>query len=260
MTDSRSGVAARRQTPTRRLDSWLRHQDWKAGRYDRTRRFREVVLGGHGQDDWPHRVMALVGRDDSGNWGPPRVRDLYLRRLYPNGPVKSLRGTRPWLETTRDGSYAWLGVKERHEEWRCFDSQDDGTTVRVGYLGDDGRLHDTGVQGTAELRAFRRWLLWDGWVKAEWLGLRRWVYYRALHAAVDRRVRFTCQVTPDQNSGGYSHWHCGVQIGLLGTLRRRAGRINLHTGAHRYRNYRWEGPGTRVSHAPVDSSLWSVPA
>lgn len=248
--------AAPRRTLALRLDRWLRERDRQAGQYDRTRRFREVVLGQVGPADWPHRVMALVGRDDGGNWGPPRVRDLYLRTLYPSGPVKSLRGTRPWLETTRDAMRAWDGVREQGEDWRCFDSQDDGTTVRVGYLGSDGRLHDTGVQGTAELRAFRRWLLWDGWVVAEWLGLRRWLYYRALNLAVDRREAWTCQATPDEEAGGYSHWHCGVRVGVLGTIRRRLGRTDLHDGGHRYKNYRWPGPGERVEYAPVDSSRW----
>lgn len=228
----------------RSLDRWLRERDRRAGRYDRTARFRTVALGTHGQTDWPHRLMALVGRDDQGSWSPPRVRDLYLRHNRDGSTT-----------TTRDAVAAWDGTRKRGEEWRTFDSQDDGFTARVGYLGDDGRLHDTGLQGRRELALFRRWLLWDGWVKAEWFGLRRWLYYQGLHRAVERRVRWTCQAVPPRDSGGYQHWHCQVRVGAWGTLRRRLGQPFRHPEPHRFNNYTWTDGAARVRYVTDDPAI-----
>jgi hypothetical protein len=42
---------------------------------------------------------------------------------------------------------------------------------------------------TREARRIARYVLWDWWALTEWFGLRRWVYYRALHAEVERHRR-----------------------------------------------------------------------
>lgn len=243
--------AAPRRTVRYRLDGWLRERDREAGN-DRTRRFRDAVLGIHGGNDWGHRLMALVGRDDTGSWGVPRVRDLYFREVHEKGGRELGIPGRSLTIVTRDGWEAWQGVRRGEETWRAFDCQNDGHTIRVGYLGSDGRLHDSGIDGRRELAMFRRWLLWDGWVKAEWFGLRRWLYFKGLHAAVNRKYPFTCQVTPPHGSGGYDHWYCTVDVGVLGTVRRWLGKPVDHPMPHRYMNYRWDGEGKRVAFDPRD--------
>lgn len=238
------------RTLRRRIVRALQQADWRAGKYDRTRRLRDVIGDHIPWWDWGHRLMALVGRNDTGSWGPPRVRDLYFLHEYEKGDLETGKPGRAWLRTTRDGMTAWDGRRGKHgreESWKAFDSQDDGMTIRVGWLGDDGRLHDTGIDGRKEIALFRRWLLWDSWVKAEWFGLRRWLYYKGLHAAVEIKVPFTCQLVPPAGSGGYSHWHCTVRRPLLAVL---AGRRTAHDGPHRFGSYRWVGSGARVEYEP----------
>jgi hypothetical protein len=172
--------------------------------------------------DWGHRVMILVGRDDGGSYDVPRPRDLWFR--HDAGK----------LITTTDYSVV---RKNNDGEWRIFDSQNDGHEVVVGYWphpNGDGRIQQSGLDGRAEQRLFLRWFVWDGWIKADWFGFRRWLYYKALSAAVQHKIPFTCQQVPPPSSGGYSHWHC--------ELRRK------HHGDHRFRNYTWGS--TKVQHAP----------
>lgn len=70
-------------------------------------------------------------------------------------------------------------------------------------------------------------------------GVRRWIYLKALHAAVERKIPFTCQVTPDRNSGGYTHWHCQLK--------------KRHEGKHRFGNYTWIGRDFQVEYEPAAS-------
>lgn len=242
MTPS-AGIAAPQRTIRHRIVRALRESDRKAGKYDRTKRLRDLI-DAHGGRDWGHRLMALTGRNDTGSWGPPRGRDLYIRDewVYTDDHSKGEHQR----HITRHAMTAWDGVK-RGESWRTFDWQDDGMTLRVGWLGDDGRLHDSGIDGRAELRLFRRWFLWDSWAKAEWFGLRRWLYYKGLSHAVDHRVPFTCGLTPPSGSGGYSHWHCDVRRPLLAIL---SGRRTQHDGPHRFNNYRWDEAEERVQYDP----------
>lgn len=176
--------------------------------------------------DWGHRVMILVGRYDTGTWGVPRVRDLWFR---PEGGK---------FVTTRD----YARVRARNDgEWRIFDSQDDGHTIVIGYWpgpGSDGHIHRTGIDGRAERRLFLRWLLWDGLVKAEWFGLRRWLYFKALHAAIYAQAPFTCGAPVPHGGGGYGHWHCELR-----------GRHD----AHRFRSYTWTDGG-RAEYSPLEVS------
>lgn len=237
-----------------RLVRWLRERDRRAGKHERTRRLRELLDAG-GNRDWGHRLMTLVGRNDCGNWGPPRGRDLYIRDewVYPPGLAGSATSKAQMehrRQVTHHAMTAWDGVK-RGETWRTFDWQDDGHTLRVGFLGSDGRLHDSGIDGREELRLFRRWLLWDSWVKAEWLGLRRWLYYRGLSHAVDHRERLSCGLTPPEGSNGYSHWHCTLRRPLWAIL---TGRRTQHPGPHRFLNYTWTEGEEQVRYAPLDDS------
>lgn len=189
--------------------------------------------------DWGKPVMWLVGRYDSGNAGAPRGRDLWYVHLN-----DLERFERAWFDgqqnrlgfiTTTDSS-----VVRQHPSagWRIFDLQDDGHTIVTGYWptpGSDGRIRPDSIAGN-EISLFWRWYWVDHKLKAQWLGIRPWIYYRALHATVHLRKPFACQVAPDPFSGGYRHWYC--------ELRKR------HTGDHRYRNYVWSGSGQRVRHDP----------
>jgi len=87
-----------------------------------------------------------------------------------------------------------------------------------------------------ELALFRRWDFWECRVRAEWFGLRRWLYYRGLHGAVYLKKPFTCQAVPPRGSGGYDHWFCELR--------------GKHD-THRYRAYTW-GANRRVQHQPTE--------
>lgn len=176
--------------------------------------------------DWGHRVMALTGRDDSGSWGVPRPRDLWFRKV--NGRMQT---TRHYADVRANPS----------EDWRIFDSQNDGFEIIIGWWphpahGRGGQIHRDGLDGRAEIELFRRWFFTE-WAVSEWFGLRRWAYYKGLHAAVNQRIPFTCQVTPPRESGGYDHWHCQER--------------KRHAGPHRFRNYTWDGG--QVEYAPVET-------
>jgi len=237
-------ASAPRKTLRRRAVWALRQADWKAGKYDRTKRLRDLI-DAHGQRDWGHRLMTLTGRNDSGSWGAPRGRDIYMRVGWERREDRTaIDGTQFERVITTDAMTAWDGV-QRGEEWRTFDWQDDGTTIRVGWLGDDGRLHDSGLTGSKEIRLFRRWLIWDGWIKAEWFGLRRWLYYKGLHAAVHQRGLRSCNALPPRGSGGYDHWYCQVRRPLLAVL---SGNREHHDGPHQFNNMRWDDSNLRVQH------------
>jgi hypothetical protein len=234
----------------------LRDWDRKAGKYDRTRRL-QALLGGIDGRDWGHKLMALTGRNFGGNWNPPHAPDLYLRfgpERGENRHVLSIEkpSGKPFITT--HGMTAWDGVK-RGEEWRTFDWQDDGHTLRVGWLSEDGYIHDSGIGAySGELTLFRKWFIWDSWIKSDWFGLRRWLYYKGLHAAVHQKKPFTCQKVPPRNSGGYDHWHCIEPIGYSGTLRRWLDLPYEHPMPHRYARMEWTDSG-QVRHIPTSQEL-----
>ena len=224
-----------RPTLRRKLVRRLRELDRRAGKYDRTLRIRDL-LDDHGRNDWGHRLMTLVGRQDTGSWGVPRPRDVYWQSA---GVALGRR-----VQVTRHAMTGWDGVRQHDEDWKTIDSQDDGSTLRIGRLGHDGRIHDGPLESREEIALLRRWLMWDAWVKAEWFGLRPWLYYKGLHAAVHRRRAFTCQEVPGPRSDGYDHWHCEVPIGVAGALTRRlTGRAPQHKGRHRFAAVTWKTGG-----------------
>src|SRR4051812_3237158 len=101
----------------------LRHADWKAGKYDRTKRLRDI-LGDTDGRNWGHKLMAITGRNFGGSWSPPHAPDLYIRfgserdenhRVL--NPDKSAYNE-PFV--TKHAMTAWNGVR-RGEEWRTFD-------------------------------------------------------------------------------------------------------------------------------------------
>ncbi len=193
--------------------------------------------------DWGHPVMWLVGRYDSGSAGVPRGRDLwwipteYVEDRLAQSLVADCEQRYGCYITTE---YKLVSSSSAEIDWRIYDLQDEGRTVKVG-LWPNRPEHDGHIQPLPwqELKVdlFLWWYVWQHKGRAQWFGLRRWAYYKGLHAAVQRKVPFTCQVTPDKDAGGYSHWHCGLK--------------RKHSGPHRYVNYIWPGPGTRVEFDPI---------
>lgn len=195
--------------------------------------------------DWGHPVMWLVGRYDSGSAGVPRGRDMWwIPKEYVEGIYASLVAD---FEVRR-GCY----VTKRYEDvratsdipWRIFDLQDDGRTVKIALWPCEpehgGRLQPLPWQELTaqQTRLFVEWYLIDHKIKAQWFGLRRWTYFKALHWAVNAHSPFACGVVPEKGAGGYSHWHCELH--------------KRHRGAHRYVNYVWPGPGERVRFEPKE--------
>lgn len=195
--------------------------------------------------DWGHPVMWLVGRYDAGSAGSPRGRDLWwIPTQYVEGIAVPLVAD----FEQRFGCY----ITTRYEDvratigdipWRIYDLQDEGRTVKAGLWPNcpehHGRMQPLPWQ-ELNVGLFLWWYLWQHKTKAQWLGLRRWAYYRALHAAVNRKIPFTCQQVPPPRAGGYSHWHC---------QRRRR-----HSGDHRFEAMVWSGrPGERVRQVEVPS-------
>lgn len=229
---------------------WRRGYDlgWTRSPLDDTLRSRIIHAFGDWKKwyDWGHPVMWLVGRNDSDSSGIPRGRDLWWLPVdHAEGIEASLVADLP----QRHGCYLtteYRRVREApHVGWRIFDLQDGGSTVIIGrwpmYEEDKGRIQQIpGGLNRQQVRLFIRWYLWDHKVKAQWFGLRRWIYFKALTAAVHDKKPFSCQLVPERGSGGYSHWHCQER--------------KWHKGDHRYNNYIWPGPGSRVEYAPTEVS------
>lgn len=184
-----------------------------------------IVIDRHPWYDWGHRLMILVGEYRSGSYETPRGRDLWYRFEDENEARGRIITTHDYADVRR--------TRGEDVSWRIFDVQDDGHTVKLGFYGD--HIEHFGIS-RRELALFRRWDFWECRARAEWFGLRRWLYHRALHAAVHLKKPFACNLTPPRGSGGYSHWHCEMR--------------GKHT-THRFRNYTWsEGEG-RTVYAPV---------
>lgn len=167
--------------------------------------------------DWGGRLMLLVGRYRGGSFDEvPRGRDLWYRG--------DDRG-RGYVTT-----YDYSDVRALPtEEWKTFDVQNDGFEVHLGYWPSYAFF---GLD-RHEMRLFRRWDFWECRVRAEWFGLRRWLFYKGLHHHVHLKKPFACNAVPPANSGGYNHWHCELK--------------RHHASAHRFRNYSWEVHDERLA-------------
>lgn len=230
----------------RRLARAMYDRGWAKSDLDNTVRSRVARAVGDWYHwyDWGHPVMWLVGRYDSGSAGCPRGRDLWW---IPTEYVEGIEASLVADMEVRFGCY----ITTRYEDvrstsiginWRIYDLQDDGRTVKVGLRPNDpehgGRMQPLPWQ-ELNVELFLWWYLWEHKAKAQWLGLRRWIYYKALHGAVHQKVPFTCQQVPPKFSGGYSHWYC--------QLRKR------HSGDHRYRAMTWSGRvGDMVQRSVID--------
>lgn len=217
MSESTRAAAARHRT-IRRTAHRLRRHVKDGGLADR---LLTIAIDRHPWYDWGHRVMILVGRASLGDYGIPRGRDLWYRFAADN----EARGK---IITT----HRYSDVRDMPDaEWRIFDVQDDGHTVMLGWWGDRIRFYGLSRR---ELALFRRWDFWECRARGEWFGLRRWIYIKALHAAVDLKRPFACNATPAKGSGGYNHWHCELR-----------GKHDVH----RFREYTWRDE-LKVEHSP----------
>lgn len=229
---------------TRRAHRVMYDRGWTHSDMDDTLRSRTAHAVGDWKRwyDWGHPVMWLVGRYDSGSAGVPRGRDLWwIPTQYVEGIAASLVAD----FEQRNGCYITTRYEDvrstgKDIDWRIYDLQDDGRTVKVALYPNapehQGRLQPLPWQ-ELNVGLFLWWYLWQHKGKAQWFGLRPWTYYKALHWAVNAHSPFACGVVPERGSGGYSHWHCDLK--------------KRHLGPHRYRNYIWPGPGERVQYAPI---------
>ncbi|QTF81780.1 hypothetical protein SEA_BEEGEE_77 [Gordonia phage BeeGee] len=224
------------------ISRWMRTRGWTMSALDDTVRSRlaRAVGDWNRWHDWGRPVMWLVGRYDCGNAGPPRGRDLWwIPTQYVEGIATSLVADFDQrfgcYITTR---YTDVSATIGDIPWRIYDLQDDGLTTKVGLYPNHpdhgGHMQPLPWQDI-NAGLFVWWFLWQHKAKSQWFGLRRWIYYKALHAAVHGKVPFTCQQAPPPRSGGYSHWHCELP--------------RKHVGAHRFRNYSWAS--TNVKYDPV---------
>lgn len=231
-------------TVTRAVNRAMRHRGWTKTPMDNTVRSRIAHAIGDWTRwyDWGHPVMWLVGRYHGGSAGVPRGRDMWwIPTEYVEGVAASLvadfEQRYGCYTTTR---YEDVRATSGDIEWRVYDLQDDGRTVKVGLWPNSpehkGRIQPLPWQ-ELETPLFLWWYLVQHKGRAQWFGVRPWVYYKALSWAVGAHSPFACGRVPDKGSGGYSHWHCD--------LRKR------HGGPHRYRSYTWGGPGAKVQFAPL---------
>lgn len=132
-------------------------------------------LFGSSRSDWSGLVMNLVGRGSHGEYTIPRGRDLYYHELLGG------KGGRHGFAWTHD---VGLVLKSPNLDWYHFAIENDGFELRMGYY--DGRFY---YLTRPEQKLFLRWYLVEHKLRGEWFGLRRWVYYKALHRHVANFTR-----------------------------------------------------------------------
>jgi hypothetical protein len=186
--------------------------------------------------DWGHRLMILVGSNDCGNWSEPSPPTWWYRQGppkkmartgYPRHPLSTYE-----IVTNYDEFRAKTeGLNEdQMYEWQAIGVNQDGE-LYLGHRFWGGNFYGMRKDDTALLRRYLRM-----WHRLDWFGTRSWLYSQALHAAVERKVPFSCQAVPPKDSGGYNHWHCDQK--------------RKHEGPHRFGNYEWDPTKKHVAYAP----------
>lgn len=193
--------------------------------------------------DWGHRLMALVGQDNCGNWSSPTPPTWWYRHTeprpmwhtrYPTWPRRSYEIIKDYR--TFRARTEWLN-KDQLDDWKAiYVGEDDDLRLGHQYWGGD-------FYGLTrwEARILARYL--RAWRRLDWWGLRSWLYSQGLHAAVHHKIPFRCHATPPRGSGGYQHWHCTEKRG--------------HQGLHRFNAYVWgdiEGEPMPVTHMDQEAS------
>ena len=114
--------------------------------------------------DWPHRIMNLVGSHFGGNAAPPGDW-MALRYNY-----ESAEGGRGCADSA---------ALPRSLHYSCASITDDGFVVMFGYC------HEwKWSMSFRDALRFALWMVFRVWAVEQWFGLRRWIYYRALHETV----------------------------------------------------------------------------
>jgi hypothetical protein len=124
---------------------------------------------------WQVRVMAAVG-----TWwfsepdGVPSARTLRYGTVYERG-VKS-----------KPKRFATFGdapepQPDQEIDVRIITSNNDGFELWFG-TPHEWHFH----MRSEDVRLLFRYLVWEWFVRSRWFGMRRWIYYRALHSYVSR--------------------------------------------------------------------------
>jgi hypothetical protein len=225
------------------LVRWMRRRNWNYQKPQDGLRHRlyDLVSERHPWYDWGHQLMILTGSDFGGNWsepspptwwyrlGPPKH---MVRTGYPRHPLSTFE-----IVTEYDEFRARTkGLNEdQMYEWKAIGTNQDGD-LHLGHRYWGGTFYGMPECEVALLRRYLRM-----WHRLDWFGLRSWLYSQGLHAAVNHKVPWTCQVSPPKGSGGYSHWFCDQK--------------RKHSGPHRYRNYEWDPTKDRVEHTPTKQEI-----
>jgi hypothetical protein len=223
----------------RRVYRVLRKFGWHMGKHDPwiTGRLYTLAVRRGPWYDWGHPLMILVGDPHGGNYDEPSMRTWWYRlgppkhmwrTRYPRNPLSTFEVIKDY-ETFRQRTEG-LNESEMYE-WQALCIHDGELTLGHRYWG--GTFYGMRKNETALLRRYLR-----AWRRHDWYGLRSWLYYQALHAAVHQRKPFACHATPPPRSGGYSHWHCQLK--------------RKHDGEHRFNAMTWLDDLPSVVH---DSSL-----
>lgn len=107
-----------------------------------------------------------------------------------------------------------------------------------GFRDDDGSIQWDSVRGHFRSQ------LWVAWFRLH----NRWQDTRAVLAGACNASTWNPQKR--DYDGGYNHWRCGKRRGhMANTLV--TGHEDGRSGPHRFINYTWDGPGTKVKYAPM---------
>lgn len=222
-----------------KIEHLLRRRGWNRKQGNLRHRIYALVTCRAPWYDWGERLMILTGHNTMGHWfgyEPPTWWYREDHSSYWKTPLT--RYMRPRLEVIR-GDYSKF--REREQEvgqdayWKAINvNQDDELQLGRRYWGEAFY----GLKGI-EVRLLARYLI--HWLLRNWFGVRNELNSLGLKHHVNLKRPFACNVTPKPGSGGYSHWHCQ--------------RSRHHVGPHRYNNYTWPGPGTRVEYSPQESNV-----
>lgn len=236
-------AAAMKRPSKRRVRDPLARLMRKRGWHYRTpsnglrHRTYDLTAERHPWYDWGHRLMILVGDDQGGNWSEPTPPTWWYRqgppkRMWRTGYPRHPFSTYEVVKSYDEFRQLTEGLNEdQMYEWQAMGTNQDGD-LHLGHRYWGGAFYDLNHSDVALLRRYLR-----KWHRHNWFGLRSWLYKQGLHACVNVKKPWTCQVTPPKGSGGYSHWFC--------TGKRR------HAGPHRFGNYEWDPAQKRVEYAPI---------
>lgn len=226
-----------------RIGRWMYRRGWTRSNRSGSVRHRlyDLWTCRHPWYDWGHRLMIVVGYDWCGNWSEYEPPTWYYRlgtpkRMwrtgYPSHPLSTFEVVKDYDEFRKRTE----GLNEdQMYEWKAICVNQDGE-LHLGHQYWGKQFYGLSHWETPLLARYLRM-----WRRANWWGVRSWLYKLALNSAVDHKAPFKCNATPPKGSGGYTHWHCSEK--------------RKHKGLHRVGAYVWgevDGEPFPVTHAPVD--------